>query len=146
MNYIDLGLPSGTRWADQDLPEFCPCKDCFQLDTVARKGYQIPTLEQFQELVNCCEKEFNQATNAWCFKGPNGNVIIFEMKGFCEYNIVTDTTESRPHYTGVTGFLSSTLSDMPEVIRSFFILELGSSLLKIRRGFKDDAYLIRPVK
>jgi hypothetical protein len=70
--YIDLGLPSGTLWAkdfekDGGNTLFVPYTQA--------KRYNIPTREQWEELVNCCEWGFyGQLLRC---TGKNGETLDF---------------------------------------------------------------------
>jgi hypothetical protein len=70
--YVDLGLPSGTLWAkdfekDGGNTLFVPYTQA--------KRYNIPTREQWEELVNCCEWGFyGQLLRC---TGKNGETLDF---------------------------------------------------------------------
>lgn len=84
VEYVDLGLPSGTLWAKEYVKKdqnvlFLPYCEAVQ--------YQLPTEEQWEELVNVCRflyKPYSETDNdlkeATCI-GPNGQSIKFEGKG-----------------------------------------------------------------
>lgn len=82
MNYIDLGLPSGTLWAKED----------FKLNDRTLISYEavpkdilLPTVEQAQELLTECTlvgvyRKSSRLT--YVFVGPNGNSIQFTTQGW----------------------------------------------------------------
>ena len=76
-NYVDLGLPSGTLWADRNVG----AKDIHDLGTL--QGCDdisgLPTYDQAVELVECCDfyKETNGGKALWRVQGPNGNHVMF---------------------------------------------------------------------
>lgn len=82
--FVDLGLPSGTLWAKDYVKEN---GKLLYLPYCKAEQYQLPTKEQWTELVNTCrflyesysetDKDLRKAT---CI-GPNGKFIIFEGKG-----------------------------------------------------------------
>ena len=83
--YVDLGLPSGTLWASEYVKEK---GKVLYLPYCEAKRYQLPTKEQWEELVKVCR--FLYETETWgdieelkkatCI-GPNGKSIIFGGEG-----------------------------------------------------------------
>ena len=79
--FVDLGLPSGTLWSkeyEQNNNEviFSPYLEASKLD--------IPTEEQFSELLSFCKWEFTSIDNLsikYDCIGLNGNIITFYSKG-----------------------------------------------------------------
>lgn len=74
--FIDLGLPSGTKWRtlnEEGLLTFD--------DAVATFGKQLPSQKQFTELYEKCQwKELKDG--GYKVIGPNGNFIIFPFTGY----------------------------------------------------------------
>ena len=76
MEFVDLGLPSGTLWAK----EFETTENGFlYLPYVKAKHYNLPTKKQWEELVKYCKW-------GWCGKvfrctGRNGETIDFPKTG-----------------------------------------------------------------
>ena len=84
-NFVDLGLPSGTLWAEDY--ERVDGIDLF-LSYGEAQNYSIPTEEQWNELKTCCEwicerEEDNSKYFCWakCI-GPNGNNLTFKTIGY----------------------------------------------------------------
>lgn len=80
--YVDLGLPSGTLWSkDYETKD----DDYVYVPYEKAVVYEIPTIEQWNELFNICKWK-HVAFNAGaryridCI-GPNGRVIHFNMTG-----------------------------------------------------------------
>lgn len=82
--YVDLGLPSGTLWAD----------DYERIDGIwlyvpyeRAESMKIPTEEQWLELLSCCKWELVRYSSddyrleSMTCIGPNGNFIRFERTG-----------------------------------------------------------------
>ena len=76
--YVDLGLPSGTLWA----------ADCERRDgKIIYESYDeaklrnLPTREQFEELLNVCKWVFIKDIQRHDCVGPNGAVITFPLGG-----------------------------------------------------------------
>lgn len=80
--FVDLGLPSGTLWS----AEFEPGDEDFNyLAYHDVERYDIPTKEQFAELLESCKWEFvyvNSTTRKYNCIGPNGNHIVFYARGY----------------------------------------------------------------
>lgn len=85
VQFVDLGLPSGTMWAVDFLKmdncvSYLPYKDADLMN--------IPTKEQWDELWSSCQWKYDlddsrELLKAYCV-GPNGNVIEFETTGYIE--------------------------------------------------------------
>ncbi len=90
VKFIDLGLPSGTMWADNYLMEndgvsYLPYKDADLKN--------IPTKEQWDELWSSCQWRYDldgsrELLKAYCV-GPNGNVLEFRTTGYIEAVSIT---------------------------------------------------------
>ena len=81
-DYVDLGLPSGTKW--KDINETNP-NDRFNFYTydeaVQQFGDQLPTKEQFDELTENCTYVWDESARGCWFYGPNGNSIFLPAAG-----------------------------------------------------------------
>ncbi len=70
MRFVDLGLPSGTLWAESDVEE------------PTMPGCSLPTYEQAQEMIECCDFSIamnSEDTRFFCATGPSGQYILFPM-------------------------------------------------------------------
>lgn len=78
--YIDLGLPSGTLWsADYERDG----EDIHYHAYIDAESLTIPTIEQWEELVDVCKWEYDKSGSfheAYCI-GPNGKVLKFCLSG-----------------------------------------------------------------
>ena len=74
--FIDLGLPSGTKWRELNEPDLMTYDDA-----VAAYGKQLPTQKQFTELYEKCEWKALK-DGGYKVVGPNGNWVIFPLTGF----------------------------------------------------------------
>lgn len=73
--YVDLGLPSGTLWKDQNesgLYTYQEAEKSF--------GKVMPTAPQLNELVSFCTWEWTGA--GYKITGPNGKSIVFPAEGY----------------------------------------------------------------
>lgn len=93
IEYVDLGLPSGTLWSSNYVED--ENKEILYVTQEKSKAFDIPTVEQWLELVKKCRWEQGSEridhTNGfyhyhdWAIcLGPNGNRIIFEKTGLYE--------------------------------------------------------------
>ena len=74
--YVDLGLPSGTLWKDQN-----EAGGFYSYDqAVAKFGSSLPTKEQLEELKNSCRWTWNG--NGYKVIGPSGESIGLPAAGF----------------------------------------------------------------
>ena len=89
MKYIDLGLPSGTLWADRNVGAEKPKDygDYFNFDDAQKCG-TLPARWQMCELVNYTKKEVCEVDNVdgMRFKGENGNSIFMPFAGCMYYS------------------------------------------------------------
>ena len=78
MEYIDLGLPSGTLWAETNEYGY------YEFDEgVEKYGNSLPTREQWEELQAQCQWEW--MGNGCRITGPNGNTIVLPAEG-CHFS------------------------------------------------------------
>lgn len=73
--YVDLGLPSGTLWKDQNengLYTYQEAENSF--------GKVMPTAPQLNELVNFCTWEWTGS--GYKITGPNGKSMVFPAEGY----------------------------------------------------------------
>lgn len=79
--YIDLGLPSGTKWkASNEINAADAQYDFFTYDeAVSRFGNSLPTEAQCEELIDRCQWMWNGS--GYRVTGPNGNYIVLPAAG-----------------------------------------------------------------
>lgn len=102
--YVDLGLPSGTLWASSYVED--EKGNAVYLTQEESKAYNLPTLEQWDELRRRCKWNENSEKNwteygnyyyhSWAIcLGPNGNKITFELTGlYEEFSFCSQTGEA----------------------------------------------------
>ena len=76
MEWVDLGLPSGTLWAKKDNDgtiSFIGANELY--------GSHMPSMVNANELCEHCIKKWEESVQALVFIGPNGNSISFSCKG-----------------------------------------------------------------
>ena len=94
-DYVDLGLPSGTRWKESnerggDYEDGLYTYD----DAVDRFGGSLPTHAQMTELFTNCQWAWNGS--GYDVTGPNGRTIRLPLTGYRESN-------GTPQNRGITG-------------------------------------------
>lgn len=73
MNYIDLGLPDGTLWAEENSGGFCSFEEAY-----ADFGLILPTEEQFATLIKNTKQYWDiQDPGVWFRSLVNGNAVFF---------------------------------------------------------------------
>lgn len=80
--YVDLGLPSGTKWSSVNATEKSNVFYTYE-EAVSTFGDKLPTKEQFEELRdNCIWAQLDDGS----FKvtGTNGNSVVFPAVGYCD--------------------------------------------------------------
>ncbi len=140
-NYVDMGLPSGTKWKSTNELNTTDVKsDFFTYDEATVKyGNQIPSKTQWEELKTLCKWSWNG--NGYDITGPNGNSITLPASGyrFCFNGI--EATE--PYGTKSYGrYWSSSPSDAGFA----WYISFSSSETQINSYFCCFGYTVRLVK
>lgn len=88
MKYIDLGLPSGNLWAEQNEEGYYTFDEA-----VAKFGDCLPTKEDFEELVAHCWKRWDNERKGMELMSDNGAKIFFPALGWVcnEKSLDTDS-------------------------------------------------------
>lgn len=73
-SFVDLGLPSGTKWETQNQKGFYTYDEA-----VSQFGNRLPTKEQWEELKAECQWEWTG--DGYIVIGPNGNSITLPAEG-----------------------------------------------------------------
>jgi len=87
--YVDLGLPSGTLWAADYETEN---GETLYLPYIKAGEFDLPTEEQWKELLEICEWQGSYSSSGMSFYGitaigPNGKSIRFRSRGYMKDNI-----------------------------------------------------------
>ena len=78
--YVDLGLPSGTKWKTTNETRPNDTCDFYTYDeAVAKFCDNLPTIEQFLEIGNECRWTFTDS--GYVAVGKNGNFIVLPAAG-----------------------------------------------------------------
>ena len=103
-NYVDLGLPSGTKWKAINEVNAADAKyDFFTYDeAMAQFGDNLPSKEQWEELINECK--WTWTGSGYKVVGPNGKRISLPAAGFRE--------DGRVCYVGSAGYYWSSTNDV----------------------------------
>lgn len=85
--YVDLGLPSGTEWnaTNETYPRNTIDENnalLFYDDALGYFGDNLPTKEQFEELRNNCEWEWDDSKKGYVITGINDNSIFMPTVGW----------------------------------------------------------------
>lgn len=140
MNYIDLGLSSGTLWADMNIGANSP-EDRGLLMEFKEWGdsYEVPTKEQFEELINECTWEFinNDGKKGYSIIGKNGNKIFLHSAKMTNVGLYWSST---PHdyFDNLAYYLyfGSDSQSMYDIYRSN-----GLSVRPIKNNLKKHKYI-----
>lgn len=86
--FVNLGLPSGTKWKRINEDE----NDYFTFDEALREfgKKSLPSKENFEELLENCRSEWDDARKGRVFTGPNGNSIFLPAIGYKEFSRGSD--------------------------------------------------------
>ena len=72
IEWVDLGLPSGIRWAKRDVDNIVSF-----VGALSSFGSHLPSKEMVNELKGQCSKRWDENTHELIFTGPNGKSISF---------------------------------------------------------------------
>lgn len=132
--YVDLGLTSGTLWADRNVGASKPEDngEYFTFDEAQELG-NVPSEEQFEELIDECK---------WIWKGkgyevvgPNGNSIYLPAAGYRDGSDVD--------YVGSAGYYWSSYED-DDIYADY--LDFGGGNTYVDRIYRDYGQSVRLVK
>lgn len=111
--YIDLGLPSGTQWKTENEMGLYSYEEA-----VVKFGKNLPTKEQFEELINSCQWSWNKG---YCkVTGPNGEYIILPAEG--------RFYKSRVRESGSRGIYWSSTPRGPEIAWNLYFWQYGQDM------------------
>ena len=96
-DYVDLGLPSGIKWASCNLGAVNPSDfgnyytgySAYMREVSVPEGYSIPGSGDFQELIDNCEVKtvtYNNVQGNMFISKINGNKIFLPFAGYYDYN------------------------------------------------------------
>jgi len=96
-NYVDLGLPSRTKWKTTNEEAYLT-----YAQAVSKYGDKLPSKEQWEELVDYCD--WNWTGRGYKLTGPNSKSIFLPAAGWL--------TDGQILYVGRTGtYCSSSYKD-----------------------------------
>ena len=129
-SYIDLGLPSGTKWRNQN-EDHCETHN----DALAVYKENIPSKQQWEELKEKCL--WTWLGNGYYVTGPNGTSIFFPAEGLENGKGDKDFVGSRGYYVTSTPFN----------MKSSYTFNFNAEDIYINIGGNDDNKLsIRFIK
>ena len=76
--YVDLGLPSGTLWKEWNESNLWN----YYEDVINEFGDAVPSLTQWEELINNCTWTYDEYNNAFVIEGANGKTINMYCGGY----------------------------------------------------------------
>lgn len=124
-NYIDLGLPSGTLWADTNEEGF------YTFDEAVEKfGKFLPGIAQLAELREFCEWNWDDEKEGYKVTGKNGNSIFLPAAGCRIDNCICESGEFGHLWSSTA---NSSISDSISFAHSLHFGDSGVNL----SGFDD---------
>ena len=114
MKYIDLGLPSGNLWAEENEEGY------FAFDDATEKfGDSLPTIDEWKELQENCAWKWDDERKGMIVKGFNGNSIFLPASGY-RYDTSLFDAGSDGYY-----WSSSLREDRSDYARSVYFYSVG---------------------
>lgn len=136
--YVDLGLPSGTKWKAENETNPNDEHNFYTWDeAMAAFGSQLPTKAQFEELIYNCTCTWNETKLGYDVKGRNGNSIFLPAAG-CYSHI-----EGSVNFVGSFG---NCWSSTPVGSGSVWRLYFGSGVVAMSKSLLSDGLSVRLVQ
>ena len=136
--FVDLGLPSGTKWATTNLSSKL---DYFQATSCSQGS--VPTKEQFDELIDYCDVSWNE--RGCKFVGSNGKSLFFPAEGIIRLKSNTSQGEGE---VGVywTSSINSYYGDTFDVWVMSFSINEGKLQITTTDDLRKKAFSVRLVQ
>lgn len=103
--YVDLGLPSETKWKAAN--EIGGHKGFYTYDEAVKAfGDKLPTKEQLKELYDKCKWTWSSSRDGYIVTGVNGNSIFLPAAGCRSCDGVIDDVGFRGSYCSLTPYVT----------------------------------------
>ena len=127
--YIDLGLPSRTKWESRNKNNF------FTYDRASQ--YNLPTKSQWEELRDYCKWTYYREGNGYFVEGRNGNAIFLRgTRGWL------NAGERKDNYDGVGYYWSSTYDGRGRSGESYSVFCFDSRSFSFSIGATYNSYYV----
>ena len=137
--YINLGLPSGTLWAEADEPELHSCRSAHRAF-----GDSLPTARQLNELRRECGWVWEPERKGYTVTGPNGNRLFLPASGTAWHPF--GRRNGKVYCNGSVGVYLSRTGAVLGLLEVWCLgFDKGGQSL-IRRGKRGDFVSVRLVK
>ena len=100
LEYVDLGLPSKTIWATENIKH--ENKEAyFTFDEAVKKfDDNLPQKEDWAELFKYCSRKWDDDRKGYVITGPNGSTIFLPAEGCLPNNGVSNPENSGCYWSG----------------------------------------------
>lgn len=119
--YVDLGLPSGTKWKNKNEEHFQTHNDAVVVDRE-----KIPTKRQWVELKEKCR--WTWMGNGYYVTGPSGASIFLPADGL-------ENSQGNKDYVGIRGYY---VTSTPFNVKSSYTFDFNAEDYYINIGGNDD--------
>lgn len=137
--YVDLGLPSGTLWANENVKNRKKEDKFLSFDEALEDfGDKLPTKEDWQELIDYSRYEWNAQRKGYDITGPNGNSIFLPASEIIIDNIRLEA--------GDTGRYWSSTPDESNEADAFYLFFGPYGIDPANYGFRYRKFAIRLCK
>ena len=83
LKFVDLGLPSGKLWATENVKDENGNEAFFSFDdSVNAFGKNLPSMDDWEELIDNCSYKWNKKKKGFDITGANGNFIFLPAAGY----------------------------------------------------------------
>ena len=107
--YVDLGLPSGILWANENVKNRKKDDKFLSFDEALEDfGDKLPTKEDWEELIEHSRYEWNAQREGYDITGPNGNSIFLPATGIIIDDIRLEAGDTGRYWSGTPDEINET--------------------------------------
>ena len=129
--YVDLGLPSGTKWKTENIPGYYTYDEA-----QAKYGNQLPSTKQWEELMYYCQ--WTWTGNGFKVHAPNGNSIILPSTSYREEDGSMGHDKTRGYYRATDFWYLVFDKEGPALSGSY---DMGFTIRPVQNATVQDTYV-----
>lgn len=138
--YVDLGLPSGTKWATRNIGAEKETDFGSYLSFESAQKYNCPSIEQIEEMVENTTSVWldKNEVNGRMFIGKNGNHIFIPAAGGCFEDVLYNES--------LVGFYWSSTLVSVNINLAYILSFRPDNIYPYNNNYRYNKFSVRPVK